>query len=393
MRHGLIVRLGAWFLAASSMGACTGTIGDELAGGGDKSGGVNGNGGNGPGGPSPDTGLWRLTRAELNNTFRDLLGDTTLAANQLPDTPLQGGFDNNAEVLVGHDFDSEAFDRVVATVVENAFLPGTTRSRLLGAAKCTNNTITQACAKTLVSAFARRAWRRPVSSDEIDRLMTGLSLATSLGDNVEGGVKAAFRMALMSQRFLFRFEVDPPDDTGPHPVSPYELATRLSYFIRSSTPDDQLLAAADATGDANLSKPEVFATHLARLLNDPRATDPNGDGLVGNFAGQWLDMRRLEDKASVAPKSMLFDDALRQAMIAEPMSFFAAFLKDDTKEGQKNLTDMLDADFTFANARLAKHYGLTASGTDMKPLTVGGTTHRGGLLTMGGVLTVTSKPE
>src|SRR5262249_55241080 len=146
-------------------------------------------------------------------------------------------------------------------------------------------------------------------------------------------VKLAFRTVLVSPNFLYRVEVDPPDAKGSHPVSAYELATRLSYFVWSSTPDDDLLARAE---DGSLVEPEVFASQLERVLAHRKA-----DALVDNFAAQWLDTRSLDNpnRAPPDPKAFpAYDDELRQAMIAESLMFFRAFLRSD-----RNAADMLDA--------------------------------------------------
>jgi hypothetical protein len=177
-------------------------------------------------------------------------------------------------------------------------------------------------------------------------------------------------------------EIDPPGVTKQHAISPYELATRLSYFLWASTPDDQLLAAADATGAANLSKPTVFASEMNRMLADSKA-----DALTSNLGGQWFNLRALAtvDLGNAFPS---FDDALRAAMASETQLFFRNFL-----QGDRSVLDMFDAGFTFANDRLAKHYGLpTLVGSNMRQVSLTGT-QRFGLLSQASVLTLTSTSD
>lgn len=241
------------------------------------------------------------------------------------------------------------------------------------------------CARQVVTAFARRAWRRPLADDEVDRLMGLVQLAVDEGDHVEVGIQIAVQAVLLSPHFLYRVELDAdPESTTPHPLTDHELATRLSYFIWGSTPDEGLLAAAD-TG--RLSDPEVLAEQVDRLLADPRSLN-----LVDDFADQWLFIRAMHDVAPDYNYFPSFDDELRASMITEARLFFRAFL-----EGNRPVTDALDADFTFIDARLAEHYGIALEGAEpaAEPgffrVSLDGT-ERGGLLTLGSVLTVTSFP-
>src|SRR5262249_46650065 len=154
-------------------------------------------------------------------------------------------------------------------------------------------------------------------------------------------VKLAFRMILVSPNFLYRVE---PEVQKRQAVTPHELATRLSYFVWASTPDDQLLGHAD---DGTLAKPEVFAAELARMLDDDKA-----DGMAVNFGDLGLDARAV---AEVIPDKMTFptfDDNLRAAMADETHDFFRTFL-----HGDRHVREMVHTDFTFANERLGRHYG------------------------------------
>ena len=238
-----------------------------------------------------------------------------------------------------------------------------------------------ACARTVISGFARRAWRRPVEDDEIDRLMPLVELAIAENDGINTGIELALRAVLLSPNFLYRVELDPdPNSLAPHPLSDHELATRLSYFIWGSMPDDLLFAAADA-GLNNLDALEV---QTRRMLADPRAEE----SLVEGFGMQWLQVRTME---TIDPDYEIyadFDEELRTSMTEESRLFLQHFMHG-------SLSEMMDADFTFINERLATHYDLPLVG-DPVPNSPGfvraslAESPRGGLLTLGAVLSVTS---
>jgi hypothetical protein len=238
-----------------------------------------------------------------------------------------------------------------------------------------------ACFKQIVETFARRAYRRPAEGSEVDRLMGFLTLAKSKGDGFEVGVKLALQAVLLSPHFLFRIELDEdPTSAQPRRLTDHELASRLSYFLWSSMPDDTLL---DAAAAGALQDPDTVALHVDRMLKDPRA-----HSLVANFAGQWLETRAVDE---VQPSAVFgpFTDALRADLKAETEQFFRTFLEED-----RPLRDMLDADFTFLNDRLADHYGLPRPGSETLTrvsLPEGG--FRGGILTQGAFLTITSHAD
>ncbi len=238
-----------------------------------------------------------------------------------------------------------------------------------------------ACFRELVETFARRAWRRPATASELDRLMQFLTVAKAQGDGFDAGAKLALQAALLSPNFLFRVEVDPdPASTQPRRLTDFELASRLSYFLWSSTPDDELLTLAS---QGALQNPTVVDQQVARMLADGRAA-----ALVENFAGQWLELRAV---AEVQPNSVYgpFPDALRDDLRAETQHFFRAFLEED-----RPVRDMLDADFTFLNDRLADHYGLPRPGSsELTRVPLAKSTGRGGLLTQGSFLTITSHAD
>jgi Protein of unknown function (DUF1592)/Protein of unknown function (DUF1588)/Protein of unknown function (DUF1587)/Protein of unknown function (DUF1595)/Protein of unknown function (DUF1585)/Ca-dependent carbohydrate-binding module xylan-binding/Planctomycete cytochrome C len=237
-------------------------------------------------------------------------------------------------------------------------------------------------ARVIVGEFARRAWRRPVEPAEVDELMGLYTSATAEGESFESGVKLALSAVLVSPHFLFRGEFAPglmaaagPDRA--RPVSEYALASRLSYFLWSSMPDDELIdLAARGALRANLD------AQVRRMLASPKA-----QALVANFAGQWLETRNLK---FVAPDKQLFpdfDEALRAAMGAETEAFFDHIMRQD-----RSVLEFLTADYTFVNERLAKHYGLpNVTGDELRQVSLAGTPRRG-VLTQASVLTITSNP-
>lgn len=318
--------------------------------------------------------LHRLNRAEYDNTVRDLLGDTQAPARNFPPDDHGFGFDNNADVLSMSPLLMEKYSHAAKQLVEAAWAKGTLRTCVLDPAA------PEPCARTLLQDFARRAWRRPVTAREVDALVRFVALAKQHGDAPEVGVKLALRSVLVSPNFLFRVELDPtPTSTAPHPVSDTELASRLSYFLWSSMPDEALLKVAEA---GRLHEPEVLEAQVRRMLADPRAR-----ALVDNFAGQWLYTRALDFAQPEARYS--FDEPLRQAMRQEMQLLFQEFIT-----GNHRLKDLLDADFTYVNDRLAAHYGMPPVGTDaMTRVSLEGHPERAGLFGKGSLLTVTANAD
>src|SRR3989441_317429 len=214
---------------------------------------------------------------------------------------------------------------------------------------------------------------------EVDRLLRLFALADTNGESFEQSVKLALEAVLVSSSFLFRGELQ-PDPTNPsvvQPVDEFALASRLSYFLWSSLPDDELCALA---GRKALRK--NLEQQVKRMLKDPQA-----QALVDNFAGQWLQVRNLK---LVAPDKNLFpdfDDNLLASMAKETELFFTDIVRQD-----RSVLEFLDADYTFVDGRLAKLYDLPGiTGDDFQRVSLKGT-HRGGLLTQASILTVTSTP-
>ena len=237
----------------------------------------------------------------------------------------------------------------------------------------------EACAKQILSTLMRRAYRRPVTEADVNRVLPLYRAARRDGD-FDAGIEAALSAVLVSRAFLFRVERDPP---GVAPKTAYrvgdvELASRLSFFLWSSIPDDDLLAAAER---GVLRTPGELARHTRRMLADPRS-----QSLVTNFAGQWLHLRNLD---AITPDARLFpdfDDNLRQAMRRETELLFEEVIREN-----RSVLDLLKADHTHLNERLARHYGIPhVYGPRFRRVNLEPGGERGGLLRHGSILTVTS---
>ena len=240
---------------------------------------------------------------------------------------------------------------------------------------------TDRCARQILSTVARRAFRRPVSDRDIDPLMNFYRAGARDG-GLTGGVEAALRRILVSPDFLFRTEQDPPSAKPgqAYAISDLELASRLSFFLWSSIPDDLLL---DAAARGELKRPPVLERQVRRMLADPRS-----NALVANFTGQWLWVRNIrlhQPDPSVFPE---FDENLRQALERELQLFLASQLRDD-----RGIPELLTADYTFVNERLARHYGIAnVYGNHFRRITLTDDARRG-LLGKAGLLAVTSYPN
>ena len=235
------------------------------------------------------------------------------------------------------------------------------------------------CAATIISSLARRAYRRPVSYRDLEMPLAFYEQGRAEGD-FESGIELALRALLTSPEFLFRIERD-PDGVAPataYRIGDVELASRLSFFLWSSIPDDELLDLAEA---GRLGDAAVLETQVRRMLGDPRAAT-----LTTNFADQWLYLRNLD---TAAPNLRLFpdfDDNLRSAFRRETQMLFASIVGED-----RNVLDLLRADYTFLNERLARHYGIpNVHGTQFRRVALPADSVRGGLLGHGSILTVTS---
>ena len=234
------------------------------------------------------------------------------------------------------------------------------------------------CARKIISTLARHAYRRPIAAEELPNLLSPYHTGHGEG-GFEGGIEWALQRILVSPEFLFRIEQDPENiEPGTvYPISDLELASRLSFFLWSSIPDDPLL---DVAAEGRLKDPAVLEGQVRRMLADPRSS-----ALVSNFAGQWLYLRNI---ASVAPdlgEFPEFDENLREALQRETELFFESMLHED-----HSIVDLLDADYTFLNERLARHYDIeNVYGNHFRRVELSGEGRRG-LLGKGSILTATS---
>lgn len=237
------------------------------------------------------------------------------------------------------------------------------------------------CVERILSTLARRAYRRPVAREEVASLVEFVDLAEAEGQTVEHGIQLAIQAMLVSPHFLFRIERDPDaaDPVEIHPISEFELASRLSYFLWSSMPDDELLDLAEA---GRLRAPGVLEAQVQRMLGDERSA-----ALAENFAGQWLETRNLDSLTPDPERFPEWGPELREAMKAETRIFFESLLREN-----RPLSEFLDARFTFLNERLAKHYGIEGvKGPKFRRVELD-TEERGGILSHASVLTVSSYP-
>jgi len=330
----------------------------------------------------------RLNRIEYRNTIRDLLGVDYNPFNDFPHDDVGYGFDNIGDVLSMPPLLLEKYVAAARKIADQA-VTGKDKDKLIfiskpgGAAEPATAGVAakpktnRDFAKDCLTKLGTRAFRRTVQSDEIERLLK----LYDAGEKQEGGdfekaMKLPIRGLLISPNFLLRVEAEGFADT--YPLTPFELASRLSYFLWSSMPDDELLELAKS--GKILNQKELEAQTL-RMLKDPKAF-----ALADNFTPQWLQIRRLEDMKFDAARFPAADAQMRKDMIQETVLFFEAVMKEDL-----SVLNFLDADFTFVNDRLARLYGLAGGGNFQKIKL--SDPRRGGVLTMAAVLAATSDPD
>ncbi len=334
----------------------------------------------------------RLSRTEYNNSIRDLIGLDLRPADRFPSDGSGGeGFDNNGDALFTSAIHVEKYLDAAEYVLSTVFKPSAgdmtrfsskalaaARARLMIAAPRPDLTPHEA-ARRIVARFAERAFRRPVTVAEVERLLTVFDRAQQRGDSFEMALKLPLKAVLISPHFLFLVEPEPEKD-GVHELPDFPLASRLSYFLWASMPDEELFALATA---GKLREENVLREQVRRMLRDPRS-----HGLAESFTSQWLGLGVLGETARPDPQRFPeFDDALADAMRQEPIWFFDHLIREG-----RSLLELLDADYTFVNERLAQHYGIEeVRGTVMRRVLLADK-NRGGVLGMAGVLTVTSFP-
>jgi hypothetical protein len=336
----------------------------------------------------------RLNRTEYERTIADLVGIRINARELvgLPDDTSGEGFDNLAtglslslaqlekyftaadkllERLLGKPDgtpSSQDFNRDEARRAAEAILFSRPGEHQTG----------RDAAREVVARFASRAFRRPVTDPEIDRLMRLYDQAERQGDRHENGVRLLLKAVLVSPHFLLRVERDRPDAREAYPVNDHELAVRLSYFLWSTMPDRELISLAN---QQKLSNPAVLEQQVRRMLADRKAR-----ALTDYFAVQWLQLRKLREARPSQEFFPSFTNGLRNAMYEEAVTFF-----DQLRLEDRSILDLLDADYTYLNEELARHYGVPdVKGPQIRKVALRPDDHRGGLLGMGGILTMTS---
>jgi Protein of unknown function (DUF1592)/Protein of unknown function (DUF1588)/Protein of unknown function (DUF1587)/Protein of unknown function (DUF1595)/Protein of unknown function (DUF1585)/Cytochrome C oxidase, cbb3-type, subunit III len=316
----------------------------------------------------------RLSRTEYNLTIRDLLGVDTHPADKFPsDGGGGGGFDNDADTLFVPPILMERFLDAAGEVLDQAkpeavFIaqPGPSRSP-------------KDAARVILERFATRAFRRPVEPEKLDGLLGLYESAVRKGRPFEDAVKLALKAVLVSPNFLFRVERDQPA-SGPYRIDDYELASRLSYFLWSSMPDQTLF---DLAARNKLHEPETLEAQVQRMIRDPKSM-----ALAEKFAGQWLGVDKLETSAQPDPNRFpTYTVELRQALSREPIEYFHYLVLEN-----RSLLELLDSDYALLNEPLAAYYGIEGVKGEAFQRVTWTNRNRGGVLGMGAVLTLTSYP-
>ncbi len=350
----------------------------------------------------------RLNRFEYENTLRDLLGVEVSVAESFPADGAGGeGFDNNGDALFLSAIQIEKYLDAADLAIEQAlpeprwkwtagpsnprllpFIPErwieeeadarTARARLIPVDPG-HKVSARDAARSVIAEFAARAWRRPVTDDETDRLLNVFDAAREHGDSYDQSIKLAYKAVLLSPHFVFLAEPE-PDAPGEYALGDFPLAARLSYFLWGSMPDGELAAAAR---EGRLQEDGVLRAQVARMLKDPKAR-----ALGDLFAGQWLGITQLgEITKPDADRFPEFDETLAADMREEASRYFTRIVQED-----RSLLELIDSDYTVANERLAAIYGLPdVAGGEMRVVPLADDA-RGGVLGMAAVLTATSHP-
>ncbi len=354
----------------------------------------------------------RLNRAQYNNTIRDLIGFDLRPADEFPSDDVGYGFDNIGEVLSISPILVEMYLAAAEKVVDAAFESPERRAQIMnppadfmplafrrykppvrsprenkvlrtGPIAVDPEFKRQQGIYDILRGFTDRAYRRPATHAELARLLEMVVSAEKNGETAESAIRLALQALLASPHFLFigcEQGEEPGLTKGTLPEQDFALASRLSYFLWSSMPDDELLRLAS---QAALRRPDILESQTKRMLRDRRSR-----ALAEQFGGQWLQTRKL---ATFTPDAKLFPDfdpSLKRAMVTEAELFFASIVEED-----RSVLDFLKADYTFVNERLARHYGIKGVGGEAFRRVSLEDTSRGGVITMAAVLTGTSNPS
>ena len=325
----------------------------------------------------------RLNRVEYNNTIRDLFGVHLTPADDFPSDDVGEGFDNIGGVLSVSPLLLEKYlsaaEQVTAGILENTDDSDTSRN--LFAVSANDQTSVHQAAIKFVRPLLPRVFRRTVTEAEIERF-AGFTELMIQDQTVtwEQAVAATVQAMLVSPEFLFRLEQDPADSEPEYQLNAHELANRLSYFLWSSMPDEELFGVAE---EERLHEPHMLATQIERMIQDDRSM-----ALVNNFAAQWLNLRLLEEAHPDGRVFDSFDEDLRRAMLQETSLVFRRIMIED-----RSVDELLIGQFTFVNEKLAVHYGIDGIVGDEFVLVSLENSPRCGILTHASILTLTSYPR
>jgi hypothetical protein len=350
----------------------TGTAGNPVGGAG---------GSGGPGTGAVAVSFHRLNKVEYNNTVRDLLGTPLTPADDFAEDELGSkpgaSFDNLADNLGATPSVARISQYLTAAkiLMNDVFDNAERKNRLLFC----DATQGPACVDRILTTFAERAWRRPIGSQELVSIKSLVTVATDSGDDVVSGIKLAMTMVLTSPYFVYRIESGSSPDGKTRTVNGFELASRLSYFLWSTMPDDALFA--DAASH-KLDTSDGLLAAADRVLADPRSQQ-----FVSNFAGQWLYTRNLPDH-DVNPALIAQYPQLADSMRRETELFFRDFLF-----GSQSMSELLTANYSYVDDLLAKHYGLTLMPGPFATKITLAAPERRGVLTQASILTVTSHSD
>ncbi|WP_437942473.1 DUF1592 domain-containing protein [Sorangium sp. So ce341] len=326
----------------------------------------------------------RLTRFEYNNTVRDLLGTSLTPADQFPVDEVAGGFNNNASVLTISSLHAEKYLLAAEALAAEAVAGDLSKLVPCDPAAVEGQAEAEAaCARRFIETFGRRAYRRPLAPEDVDRLMRAYD-AGRTGGSLREGIEVVIRAALQSPKFLFRLELRHDlDDAAPKVrLDPYEMASRLSYLVWASGPDDELLAAAEA---GLLETREQLAERARQMLESPRARLA-----IAEFYKQWLNLGRLETIVKLESAFPGFDDELVAGMRAET----PAFIEHVLWSGDRKLSSLLTLPVGFATEPVAELYGVSVPpGTTTPQLVELPPEQRAGLLTQPAFLAVHAHPD
>jgi hypothetical protein len=328
--------------------------------------------------------IHRLNNLEYDNTVRDLLGVDGMAQKTFqPDE--EGEFDNDADAFTMNDARYEQYFNSADTIGETVFADvtptGLRQTYVYGLVTpaCTPSATATDCTTKIVTAFAAKAWRRPLTTTEVQGLVKLATDAITLGETADGSVKQVVKTLLASPQFLYRIEFDAnPASTASHPLDPYELATRLSYLGWSSMPDKTLF---DLAASGQILTNGILTAQVDRMLADAK-----GANFTNSFAGQWLGARDMQAHQVEPTAFASFDEPLRAAFVQEELMYFNEFLI-----GKLPMTQFFTTQENFVNTRLATHYGFPAvAATAGFQKVMNGSPNRIGFMGLGSFLTFTS---